>query len=146
MSKTQVAANEISETETAEEGTKKRKTRAKKPSFDLATAVDAEGESIALNEDGAMTAVPHNYNSDETRMPTRGDFATIDLYFDFREFRESQEHQERMAELSAQRTEAINGPDPVKTNIKKFKKLVGNVEDLKAALQEAGVDISELLG
>lgn len=123
---------------------KGKKGRAKKPAFDLETATNADGETISLSEEGRLTEVPHNFDG-STRMPKRDDFEEVNLYFDFRVLREQMESAARIEELEAQRTEAIEGPDPIKKNMKKFQKMAANLEDLKAALEESGVNVSELL-
>lgn len=121
-----------------------KKGRAKKPAFDLETATNADGETIPLSEEGRLTQVPHNFDG-STRMPKRDDFEEVGLYFDFRVLREEMEHSSRLEELEALRTEAIEGPDPIKKNMKKFQKMAANLEDLKAALEESGVNVADLL-
>lgn len=50
------------------------KERKGKPSFPLDTAVDADGNAIALDPNGRLTAVPHNWTPQYARLRV-GDFA-----------------------------------------------------------------------
>lgn len=125
---------------------KNKRTRAKRKAFPVENALDANGQSIALDDKNRLTAVPMNWTKDYRRF-SRSNFASTDLFFEWLESLEAAKIariQERIEEIREEATEAREGPDPTKKAIRKLQRMAKVAEALKAQLQAEGVDLSEL--
>lgn len=116
--------------------------KAKKPEFDLTTAIDVEGNDIELDDNGRLTAVPSNWTTDFRPIP-RKDFATRALHLEWKLFlfdAESAKRMERREDLVELLEEAKNGPSPAKRKLKKAQRLASQLEALKAELEAQGIE------
>jgi hypothetical protein len=135
----------VSETSEAPEARRAYKQR--RPMMDLASAIDASGNAIPLDEKGRLTAVPTNWSADYRRFP-RTVFADKGMFFEWRILLEGQRierAQARIEELRELATEARSGADPTKVALRKLQRLAGVAAKLRAQLEAEGVDLSGLL-
>jgi len=116
------------------ENSGKRRAKKERPVFDLTTALDVDGNSITLDEDGRLTAVPANWETTSQKLK-RGQFASREVYYDFLILlvdRQSQRLAERRQELLEQREGKVNEKVKAMRQIERLRK--------KIALLEAAMD------
>jgi hypothetical protein len=116
-----------------------RKERNRKPSFDLNTAVDNEGNLIALNEDGQLTGMPANWTPDKSNLK-RGEFAENSMFYQFRinaVIAGISKMQDKVKELEDKRD---GKEDPVAKKQKQLERLKKRVAALESDLGEAIAD------
>lgn len=120
-----------------------KEAKVKKPEFDLATAVAADGGSCPLDDNGRLTAVPSNWSTDY-RPLGRSSFAsrTLQLEHKLHLFdAETENRSNRRDELVGKIEESTVGVSPEKKKMKKAMRLKKQLEQLKAELAEQGIEL-----
>ena len=112
--------------------------------FDFATAVDADGNAISVNDAGEMTGIPHNFNAKVHRKLTkqRGVFSTKPLYWGFK----AQELHRQAAEKTAAAEELEHRAAVHGTPMTAEQKLVNSIRKLAAAAGGAEALMALLAG
>ena len=125
------------------EGNEEKRVRVKRPKFDITTARDASGNTIALNEDGQMTGIPVNWSPDY-RPLKRNNFGTRETYVEYRLSlfdRAIQRLQDRKAEWTERLEETRGGGDPTKKAVRKAERLKRQLAELEAQLAAEGITL-----
>ncbi len=138
---TKVGAEAVAVAET-EEKTGGRK-RNKRPEWDRATAIDSEGETVSLDENGRLTGIPANWTND-FRPLGRSAFASRTLQLTHKLFvfdADSAKRDDRRTELVDEIEEATKGLTPKAKKVKKAARLKKQLAALKAELAAQGVEI-----
>ena len=115
-------------------------TKSGKPVFDHASATDAEGNSIPLDDKGRMTTPPANWTSDYANLK-RSNFTDAATYTDYKVVKldaQMASLAERRQALVEKAAEQRSGPDPIAKKQKKLTKLQSEIEKLQAELAAAG--------
>jgi hypothetical protein len=117
--------------------------KAKRPAFPLESAVDADGRSVGKDLQGRLEGIPVNWEN--TFQPLKkSDFATTELFFDWKIDVVRRRADAQIAELEAMKNETATGPNPTEKAKRKVVKMAKQLAALKAALAESGIDVSEL--
>lgn len=102
--------------------------KVKRTAFDLTTALDADGASIPLNEDGQLTAVPANWDSAEHKGLKRSNFADDAPWLEYAIARQN-ERVERTRENLARAEQKVTDLTAELEELRKF----GTAEQRKRA-------------
>lgn len=126
-----------------EKGKKEKKER---PVFKIAEAVDDKGKSV-VNDDGALTAMPHNYVVGQFKPLKKEDFADKGVAMAYRAA-VMQHRGEKFLKVAADlRTGAANfakfGDDKAAKKVKKLAKMREQYAALQKELAEEGVTIED---
>jgi len=112
--------------------------------FDIATAKNAEGEAIPLDENGRLTAVPMNWNPKDFQGLKRSQFGSQAVYLEFRAhvltFSITRLTDARQ-DLLEKAEEARKGVDPTTKKLRKLEKLQKAAAELEAQLKADGIEV-----
>lgn len=128
-------ANDIN-VETTDTATGKRGAPPK-VDFDVTTAVDTDGNAVALDDEGKLTGVPANWTHRHEGLKI-GHFSDRALFYDFKAFAcglNVAKWEEKAADFAAQAEECRN-PDPVKAKQRKLDRMRAMMEKLEAELAD----------
>lgn len=124
---------------------KEKKEKKEKPEFNLAKALDENGNSVNLNE-GRLTALPVNV-PEGTKGLKRNSFSTKILYAQYQRvllLKQQENLAKRLEDKDAEIVELKSGGDPKMKKVRRVKKLKAQVNALIAALRADGIDPEEM--
>lgn len=102
-----------------------------------------------MNGDGLLTAIPDNYDSKEHLAPKRADFASEDLFLEFKanEFESRAEGLATKAARLREQAETIRkfGDPEQRKKVAKFQKMQAQISELQKALEAEGISLDELM-
>lgn len=126
-----IATPEVTTGETAA-----KKGAKKKPEFDINSALDANGNPIALDEDGRLTAIPHNWDLSFAQIGSRS-FTNSDagLIFEHKAFAVNLQIQKKEAQRDSLLQEAKEARTPLSESELKLRKLQ-KMQEKMAALEK----------
>jgi hypothetical protein len=115
----------------------------KKPQFDIAKALGADGTAVKLDENKRLTVAPSNWEAKFAPLG-RQNFASKSVYLEWKlvEFdKQTDERAKRREEMVTAIKEAKEGVSPTKKKLKKLAKLQKQLAALQAEMEEQGVEI-----
>ena len=116
-----------------------------KPEFDITTALDAEGNKLALNDDGRLTAVPQNWTWDYAHLG-RAAFVDRSTYVLFQARKvelQIQAQQLKLEGLIKYAEEVKTGGDPTAKKVKRAERLKAQLAALEAELEAEGITLDD---
>lgn len=115
-----------------------------KPVFDIATARNADGELLKLDENGRLNGVPQNWDPKVFQGLKRSQFGSQAVYLEYKAFVLSHSITrltDARADLLVKAEEARKGVDPTTMKLRKLEKLQKMAAELEAQLKADGVEV-----